>query len=220
MRVYDDDAEARTLKCVPPKPESDEGVEIAWRTVSGRSGRTKLTGKELEYLNDHDSTRMLHFLGLETIDADANHVSDEPEFLIIEICLDSGAGDHALSRVDIPGFTVEESAGSRAGRNFVAAGGKRIRNEGQALLHLLGDGGAGLRSVFQVAEVTRPLWSVGKICDQGFDAHFTAKKATISKDGKEVLTFERRSGLYLGMIRLRNPKYKPKDDLDFTRPSR
>ena len=102
----------------------------------------------------------------------------------------------------------------------MAAGGERIRNEGQALLHLLADGGAGLRSVFQAAEVTRPLWSVGKICDQGVGAHFTARKATISKDGKEVLTFERRSGLYLGMIRLRNPKYKPKDSLDFTRPGR
>ncbi len=156
-----------------------------------------------------------------TADSEVN-VSDAEvgEYILIGVALDSGAGDHVLSRVDIPGFSIEESAGSRAGRNFVAAGGKRIRNEGQALLHLLADGGAGLRSVFQVAEVTRPLWSVGKICDQGFDAHFTARKATISKDGKEVLTFERRNGLYLGMIRLRNPKYKPKGSLGFTRPSR
>ncbi len=195
-------------------------MEIAWRTVTGRRGRATLTGESLRFLGDEDATRMLNFLGLEEEEA-VNNVSGEPEFLFIEICLDSGAGDHVLSRLDIPGFAVEESPGSKAGRNFVAAGGKRIRNEGQARLHFRGDRGANFTSLFQFAEVTRPLWSVGKICDQGFDAHFTKTKATIlDQNGKEVLSFERRNGLYLGMIKMKNPKYKPKEDEGFARPSK
>ena len=131
---------------VKPGEVPEDGVEIAWRTVTGRRGRATLTGESLRFLGDEDATRMLNFLGLEEEEA-VNNVSDEPEFLFIEICLDSGAGDHVLSRVDIPGFVVEESPGSKAGRNFVAAGGKRIRNEGQARSHFLGDRGAGLTSV-------------------------------------------------------------------------
>ena len=105
-------------------------------------------------------------------------------------------------------FSNTESEGSRRGRHFVAAGGKRLKNEGQALLHLLGNGGVGLRSVFQVAEVTRPLWSVGKICDQGFEARFTKTKATIlDEQGREVLSFERRNGLYVARVKLRNPRF-------------
>ena len=140
---------------------------------------------------------------------------------MIEIWLDSGAGDHVLSRLDIPGFSVEESHGSRIGRKFVAAGGKKIANEGQVRLRLRGKDGVGLRSLFQVAEVTRPLWSVGKICDQGFEARFTSKKAIIlDSHGKEVLSFERKNGLYLAMIQVKNPKYKPKNAEGFGRPSK
>ena len=201
--------------------QSSEGVDIRWHTNRGRQGKAVLTRKALEFLRDEDYSGVINFLGLEDLESDVNNVEDEPEFFVIEICLDSGAGDHVLSKVDIPGFNIEESEGSRRGRHFVAAGGKRLKNEGQALLHLLGNGGVGLRSVFQVAEVTRPLWSVGKICDQGFEARFTKTKAIIlDEQGREVLSFERRNGLYLAMIQLRNPKYKPKSTPGFPGPSR
>ena len=42
-----------------------------------------------------------------------------------------GAGDHVLSKVDVPGYKVVPSAGSEAGLHFAAAGGKRIPVEGQ-----------------------------------------------------------------------------------------
>ncbi len=201
------------------RPSEQEGIDINWRTVSGRRGHARVTARELEWIQQEDAPGIINFLALD-MEEEVNAVDGEPEFLFIEICLDSGAGDHVLSRLDIPGFTVEESPGSKAGRHFTAAGGKGLRNEGQALLHLMGNGDAGLRSTFQVAEVTRPRWSVGKICDQGYEARFTKKKAAIlNEDGKETLSFERRNGLYLGCIKLRNPKFKPKDHEGFARPS-
>ena len=191
---------------------------MKWQTVSGRKGRARISVRELEALQGSDAKQVLNFLGLD--EEEVNEMGDEPEFIFIEICLDSGAGDHVLSRVDVPGFTIEESAGSRARRHFLAAGGKKIPNEGQALLHLVGNRDAGLRSVFQVAEVTRPLWSVGKICDQGFEARFNSKRASIlDRHGNGILSFEGKNGLYLGSIKLRNPKFKKKAE-DFPRPSR
>ncbi|MDP7353445.1 MAG: hypothetical protein QF739_11765, partial [Acidimicrobiales bacterium] len=86
---------------------------------------------------------------------------DEPEFLIIEIALDSGAGDHVISRMDLPGAPVRDSRGSRSGQHFLAAGGQRLPTEGEMALILVDEKtGATVDSVFQVAEVTRPLWSV------------------------------------------------------------
>ena len=133
----------------------------------------------------------------------------------------AGAGDHVLARIDVPGFTVEESPASRAGRGFVAANNKKIANEGQTTVRMLDNDGRGLRSVFQVAEVPRPLWSVGKICDAGFHAKLSKDKAVITDEaGREVLVFERKQGLYLGLLQVRNPKFKPKNESDFPRPSR
>ena len=58
----------------------------------------------------------------------------EPEYIEVEMTLDTGASGHAINRLDLPGFGVVDSPGSRAGQNFQAAGGKLIANEGQVLL--------------------------------------------------------------------------------------
>ncbi len=206
----------------PAHEDDDEGtVPIRWRTVTGKSGKAKLRGEQLRLLANPDSIEMLNFLGLEEADEAVNNLDEEPEFIYIEVCLDSGAGDHVLSRVDVPGFTIEESPASRAGRGFIAANNKKIPNEGQTTVRIKGKDGIALRSLFQVAEVSRPLWSVGKLCDQGFDTKFNKHRAVITDEtGKEVLVFERKNGVYLCMLQVRNPKLKPKESPDFARPSR
>ena len=139
---------------------------------------------------------------------------EEDEYVLIEIALDSGAGDHVAAALDAPGYTVEASAGSRRGQNFVGAGGHRMPNKGQVALHLLApngvsDGEEKISTVFQVADVTRPLWSVSKVCDAGYDVKFSKKQATIlDEHGQPVCVFERQGGLYVARMRLRNPKYR------------
>ena len=64
-----------------------------------------------------------------------------------------------------------------------------------------------MKSCFQIARVTRPLMSVGKMCDNGLTILFDDKRAVV-KDagGLEVCTFERApGGLYLGRFRLKSP---------------
>ena len=132
----------------------------------------------------------------------------------IEVALDSGAGEHVASKNVAPAYAISESAGSRAGQHFVAAGGARIQNEGQFTLRLRTGGlgrheGKDINSTFQVAKVTRPLWSVGRICDEGFDVKFSKESAVVqSKDGKEVCKFQRKGGLYLAELHLK-PEPKP-----------
>ena len=78
----------------------------------------------------------------------------------IDMCLDSGCCNHVLDLPDAPGYTVQESLGSRRGQNFIVGNGARVPNEGQVRLRMeIEPGGTaiGLESVFRVAEVSRPL---------------------------------------------------------------
>ena len=132
------------------------------------------------------------------------------EEVTFEVALDSGSGEHVADPDDAPGYQLEESAGSRMGQNFVDAGGNRIPNKGKMELHLVAPNGStsptNLNSTFQGAKVTRPLHSVSKICDEGFEVRFTKDAAVVlTSDGKVVAKYVRKGGLYVATMRLRPP---------------
>ena len=65
-------------------------------------------------------------------------------------------------------------------------------------------------TAFQVAEVTRPLMSVSKICENGDYDVLCRKNEAIILDSKHnvVALFEKRSGLYVAKVDLHNPKHQ------------
>ena len=66
-----------------------------------------------------------------------------------------------------------------------------------------------------MAKVTRPLWSVGRICDEGFSVNFTKAEAVVmDKARKGICKFHRKGGLYVTELHLKNPVDKA---LDFPR---
>ena len=60
---------------------------------------------------------------------------------------------------------------------------------------------------FLIAAVTRPLMSVGRICDEGHSITFDAVMAVMhAKDGSEVCRFQRNgSGLYVAKLKISSP---------------
>ena len=138
---------------------------------------------------------------------------NQEEYIEFEVILDSGAGAHVVGPAMIPGYKIEESDLSRAGAGFVAADGGRLANLGKALLHLMtmdSQGGVHkVHSTFQVADVTRALWSVALICDSGMDVKFEKTRALIlDQAGREICVFQRRNGLYVAKAKLRNPLFQ------------
>ena len=135
--------------------------------------------------------------------------------LEFEVARDSGAVVHVCAPADCPGYVLEESAGSRRGQQFLMGDGGEIPNLGQKSLNLSDSKGAKeLTSIFQIAAVTRPLMSVGRICDEGHKILFDNTKAVVmNSSGAEVCKFERstQGGLYVAKLKLRNPT-------GFTRP--
>ena len=65
-----------------------------------------------------------------------------------------------------------------------------------------------LKSVFQIADVTRPLICIGKICDNGMRVTFDEERAVVvdKRDGAELCVFERKpGGPYICKFRLKVP---------------
>ena len=137
------------------------------------------------------------------------HSLSEQEFTAINVVLDSGAAEHVIDIKDAPGYQLEESAGSRSGSCFVAANGERIPNRGEVKLDMR-SGKVPIKSTFQVSQISRPLWSVGKLCDAGYTVQFGKLAATIVHEasGRKVGDFKRSNGLYVGSMELRNPSFQ------------
>ena len=125
----------------------------------------------------------------------------------LEIVLDSGACEHVVDASMTPGYSVQEGEGGHAGSCFLAANGERMPNKGEVHLHLNSEGNE-IFSKFQVASISKPLWSVGRICDAGYEVRFSKDGAHIfhAGSGKAVGRFVRKQGLYMGTMKLKNPK--------------
>ena len=71
-------------------------------------------------------------------------------------------------------------------------------------------GASKISSTFQVAEVSRPLMSVSKICDQDMTCVFDKREARVlSADGTLVASFQRDGGLYTCQMKLKAPSAIP-----------
>ena len=146
-------------------------------------------------------------------------LATEPEWLEIECCLDTGSSVHAINRLEIPGCEIVESPGSKVGQQFQAAGGSLIDNEGEALLIMVPPDEDTVNHVsinMQVAKVTRPLISVPKLTEGDKLKVVCMEKVALvqTPDGKLVARFKKRGGLYVCLMRVKNPKWAP-----FARPA-
>ena len=150
-------------------------------------------------------------------DAEGLHAvpeAEEQEFLEFECCLDTGSSVHAADRIDLSGFEVVESPGSKAGQKFQAAGGKLIHNEGQVQALMSPPGGqedTELQFCFQITKVTRPPLSVTKMTERG-DLYVLCKKdeaLILDKDNRTVARFVRKGGLYKAVMKVKNPRWRP-----------
>ena len=114
------------------------------------------------------------------------------------------------SHEDMLGYLLEPSPGSKRNQQLMMGDGGKIANQGQKQLRLASPvQNSDIKSIFQIAAVTRPLMSVGMICDEGLKVDFDAKVATVrDKTGRDICRFDRQSsGLYVAKLKLRAPGF-------------
>ncbi len=183
-------AHFRDLKCAA-------GCRCGFELVEGSPG-----------LANHNEVMPLEYEEIQEEEVLAT--GDEVE---IEVVADSGAVGHVTNPDSLPG-TMEVRRSSRT-RNFVAANNNPIKNHGEANTVLELESGAEVESLFQVADVSRPLHSVSTICDNKKEMLFTAGCATVVPAGalsrfltsvKNIAQYPRKGGLYVAKMKAKDPK--------------
>jgi len=119
------------------------------------------------------------------------------------------------------GYPIKESAGQRSNKHFMAAGGTIIRNEGEIQANFETQHGKAVTSLFQLAKVTRTLYSTSQMADEGCTIVHNKHGAKVLKGKvrimaeREVAAFPRNGGLYTAKMKMKKPKARP--EAGFTR---
>ena len=116
----------------------------------------------------------------------------------VDCVLDSGAADSVCPRSMAPHFRIDDTEASRAGVYYTAADGGRIANLGETTVPVAMENGLRTSATFQVADVSRPLMSVGKVCEMGNRVLFGAGGGYILNVATGSATpFYKRDGVYI-----------------------
>ena len=90
------------------------------------------------------------------------------EWTKLSLAVDSGACESVIDAVEqVPGYDVQETRASKSGLVYASATGEEIPNLGEVLLPMLTKENTKRSMKMQVAEVSRPLASVKRICEAG-----------------------------------------------------
>ena len=114
------------------------------------------------------TTPDLHFLGRggDSEDGGIHHVHDHEMWEEVCAIMDSGAADSVAPPAIARCVPIKESKGSLAGQKYFTADGSRLPNQGEKTVLAYTAEGKPVKMVYQIAEVTKPLNSVGRICDK------------------------------------------------------
>lgn len=119
--------------------------------------------------------------------------------------VDSGAINN-VAPPSISSAPTVESKGSINGMTYHTADGTRIPNLGQKTLNTYTENGMPVSQTYQIAEISRPLTSVGDLADAGNIVVFGRKGgAIVNPDTGRRLDFKREHGAYLMRTWLQEP---------------
>ena len=118
-------------------------------------------------------------------------------FKKLEVLVDSGAAASVMPQRYVEDREVTKGEAAKRGVHDVAADGGRIPNLGEVRVNLLTKEREKASVTFQVADVHKPILSVGALTAQGHRVGFTKEGGTITmaRSGKRI-AFQRRDGVY------------------------
>ena len=198
------DAEARERAgTFPPGPQGPAAT-------GNKKKRAKIKRRAMVARSTEDNSALV----LEEDDDDEEEVLNAEDEKEIEAALDSGCVKHVVAKNNLPA-TIEVVPPPSGTKDFVGAGGHGIRRHGKAQVVLIPEEGETVGSVTEVADVTRPLHSVGQVADTEKEILFTKGEAVVVPAGalsrylkgiRIFARYKRRGGLYLAKMKVRDPK--------------
>ena len=145
----------------------------------------------------------------------------EPEWVTIEVVMDSGAAESVAPSGVAPWIKTKESPGSREGREYLSASGDTLKNLGEKDLDVFTGEGVPATTTFQIADVTRPLCSIAKVCDKGNRVIFDSNGGYVEDGWGHKSYFHRKGNIYTMSFFALDPgsKMGQSQPLYFQRPS-
>ena len=132
---------------------------------------------------------------------------DDDEWEELVAIVDSGAAESVAPATVAPYVPVVESRGSRQGQQFFTADGARLPNQGEKKIVGVTKDNRAVSMVYQVADVTKALCSVGRVADRGNLVCFDDKGGVIyNKSTRNLTPFSREQGVYALHTWVRKPK--------------
>ena len=137
----------------------------------------------------------------------------------VRVIPDTGAKRSCAPRSMAPEYQIMPSEASRKGVQFVSASGNTIKNEGEQRLPMVSEEGVWSNHLWQIADVTRPLLSIGEVADEGNIMGFGPKGGFIlNLETNAIRWFPRTGGTYELDMYLPPPEEAAKMT-GFTRPA-
>lgn len=140
------------------------------------------------------------------------------EGMMIRACMDSGAVDSVAPASIAPHVPLQESTGSARGQKYSTADGTSIPNRGEKTFVMRTKEGNDAEVTYQIADISRPLNSVGRICDRGNFVVFESTGGFIVNRSSGARTrFEREDALYMLDSWIPRPSVGDSPPSDFSR---
>ena len=115
----------------------------------------------------------------------------------ISSIVDSGCVEHVSPPELARNVQTTPSEGSRLGRKYTVASGDDLPNLGQKTVNVVTEDGKSAMFTTQIADVAKPLTSVGETCDKGNLVIFSATGGAIyNLNSRDVIPFTRRNRNY------------------------
>ena len=122
---------------------------------------------------------------------------------LLEITVDSGAGESAAAHKHLLQCPLVDSPGSLSGQKYLGPGGEEIPNLGQITASMTIEGQREGRFTFQAAPVRKPLLAVSSVNDKGNLVVFDGTESyIIPGKGPQVVQFRQLIQAMAGKIKL------------------
>jgi hypothetical protein len=123
----------------------------------------------------------------------------EDDWVEIELTADTGACDTVMPKKMCVGIPILPSYQSIRGMEYEIANGEAIPNLGERHCQLWTEGSNSPKQItVQVADVHKPLLSLSRCADMGFESRFGSKVGClIDTESGEVIPLKRRGNLYV-----------------------
>ena len=182
--VWEDGSGAQTMHLFGVTEDHEKVMNSAWTTVTtasahaGRKDRVVPSappglqlqnrfGELVVEEEDNDEEDGIPIMALFSPEPEINHFKQGPRWVKLETVVDSGAAESVAPVQIAPWAPRQESEGSMRSQTCLSASGEQLPNMGEKNFDMVTSEGNWAQATFQVAEVTRPLCSVSKMCDKG-----------------------------------------------------